>query len=235
MDFKRDHMPDHLLRRFLILVSICIMTSMFLVGASSGAATPGQTKRNTTYTDKIVLHKYISKAVVNGAGLDDVKQIFINRVRIEKSFLGFKSFFSSESEITFDKVSYKEPIALSTVLKDIKSDLWINSGDNSELISSFATLIDENEKTNPFDKLEPSQKVHFEIIKDKLGSNYAEAQESINRIIDEMENKSNLINKYFSEATLSYRLSLAAFVLSIFSIMPQLIALVRRRIGNRDL
>lgn len=199
-----------------ILGKFSIVTLTMLVAfTTSVIAAGGRGKQRPMEVEKTSIHKNISTAAKNGADLDDVKQIFQNRKHVKHNVVdSLVSLFRGPGASINDE-TYIEPIDLSTVLKDIKSDYRIKDGDNLKLIESMAQLIDEHEKTSPFDKLDPSQRIHFEMIKVKLGDNYSIAQDSINRVVDELDSKNMLVNKYFSEATLSYRYSLLALVLSL--------------------
>ncbi|MEO4823429.1 hypothetical protein ABHZ81_24235, partial [Bacteroides thetaiotaomicron] len=76
-----------------------------------------------------------------------------------------KPFFSSKDE--FAAENYTENTSLSFILQDLLSGYYTNSNfkTDSLYLYNLKTIIKENEETNPFDKLEISQKYSFENIR----------------------------------------------------------------------
>jgi hypothetical protein len=147
------------------------------------------------YVDRKQLHSEIELAVRNNADLQDVKQIFEDRQYSKKTLvLGVPK----EKE---DKRIYREPISLSRVLRDIRADIYLKQEVDGELASKMKTMISAYEKSDPFDKLEKNQRLHFETIQSKLGNNYASIQNDINLIVDELANKNVVVEKYLGDAT----------------------------------
>jgi hypothetical protein len=168
--------------------------------------------------DRTKLLADIEMAVNSGAELQDIRQIFENRKHVRLSII--KDIFrSSEAE---DKAIYKEPVALNSVLKDLKADIFLRKEVNKELVQKIKAALAEYEKSNPFDKLESSQRIHFETIQSKLGDGYAHIQQDVNLIVDEMSNKNQLVAKYLGDATLSFRISVIALVVGVIAFIPQL-------------
>ena len=98
--------------------------------------------------------------------------------------------------------------------------LYLNSEVKPDLIKLISEKLNEHEQSNPFDRLEPGQRVHFELVQTKLGTNYVQIQDNINRIVDEIDNKNKLVDKYFSDATMSYRISIIALLIGLLALLP---------------
>lgn len=161
------------------------------------------------YFNKDNSKKLIIQAVKNGASINNIKHIYDARL-LEK-----KPFFSNKDEFTAK--NYTENTSLSFVLQDILSDYYTNSNfkTDSLYLCNLKTIIKENEETNPFDKLEMSQKYSFENIRLKTDSNYARIQSDIIRITDELDSKNQLVNKYLNKSEISFNLSIIALIITI--------------------
>ena len=154
------------------------------------------------------IQKLIIQAVKNGASINNIKHIYDARL-LEK-----KPFFSNKDEFTAK--NYTENTSLSFVLQDILSDYYTNSNFKTDsLYLCNLKTIKENEETNPFDKLEMSQKYSFENIRLKTDSNYARIQSDIIRITDELDSKNQLVNKYLNKSEISFNLSIIALIITI--------------------
>jgi hypothetical protein len=173
----------------------------------------------------------IERAIGSGAELQDVKQIFENRKGFDTNII--RAFFRGrEAEA---KAIYKEPLALNSVLKDLKAEVFLRKEVNKDLVQKIKVVLAEQERTNPFDKLDPGQRIHFESIQSKLGDGYAHIQQDLNLIVDEMANKNQLVVRYLADATSSYRISVIALVVGALALIPQLFAAWRwwrRRINS---
>lgn len=172
------------------------------------------------YVDKVKLHSEIEMAINSGAELQDIKQIFENRKYVRQNIL-INIFRSTEEEA---KAVYNEPLALSSVLKDLKADIFLHKDGRKDLALKIKTILAEHEKTNPFDKLDSGQRIHFETIQSKLGDSYGHIQQDVNLIVDELSSKNQLITKYLRDATLSFRLSVVALVIGLLAFLPQVVA-----------
>jgi len=109
------------------------------------------------------------------------------------------------------------------VLKDLKAELFLKDNVNQELAKRIKDKLNEHKRTDPFDKLEPGQKVHFEAVQTKLAGKYSDIQTNINRIVDELDNKNKLVAEYLTDATLSYKISIIALIIAILAWVPQII------------
>lgn len=167
------------------------------------------------YIDRIQLLSDIEKAIGNGADLQDVKQLYENRNYTRRYLMS--GFLSGDPEKSF----YQEPLALSTVLKDLRAEMFLRTEVNEELATKIKQFIVEHEKTNPFDKLETTQRLHFETIQSKMGSNYNHIQHDVNLIVDQLAEKNQLVEKYLKDATLGLRLSIIALIVGVISLIPQ--------------
>jgi hypothetical protein len=207
-------------RRNLLLVEVvplmAALLSLMGVFLTLGSGEPKKVDRNKLLSD-------IEIAISNGAELEDVKQIFENRRYLSQLNIT-KLFRSSETE---DRATYKEPLALSSVLKDLKSEMFFRKQVNKDLVQRIKLVLSEHEKRNPFDKLEAGQRIHFESVQSKLGENYTYIQQDLNLIVDDLANKNQLVVKYLSDATRGFWISVVALIVGAAALVPQVITLWR--------
>lgn len=176
---------------------------------------------NKGYIDKEALHSKITLAAKNGASLEDIKQFY----------LGAKKEKNPTSSDWLENIIipnmkkdiqgyYSGDVSLLDVLKNTKAELFLKEKIDIELIKIISEKIDEHSQSNPFDRLEQGQKIYFETIKTKLKENYDLIQDDINRVVDELDEKNQLTNKYLSDSTMSYNLSIYAFIIGILALLP---------------
>lgn len=207
-----------LVRALLAVSILSILLTLYMV--YDYAAIKGN--NNLSKVDRNKLHTDITIAINNGAELQDIKQIFENRSHVRRYIPSI--FGSAEAEA---KAIYKEPVSLSAVLKNLKAETFLGDKTNKELARKIKEMIAEHEKSNPFDKLESSQRIHFETIQSKLGTGYVHIQQDVNLIVDEMASKNQLVYKYLGDATLSFRISLIALFIGLIALIPQIVAMLR--------
>ena len=148
----------------------------------------------------------VIKAIENGADLRAVKQIYLNR----EQFLGL-GFLGLRPSTTH----YPLSIPLSVVLEDIRTDLFINPDADKSLLPRIDGLIVQHLQTNPFDKLEATQKDHFERLREKIGDRYAVVQTDVAKIADELYAQNLLTKQYLRDSTISFWVSIAGLALSL--------------------
>lgn len=168
--------------------------------------------------EKTKIHSKLIVATKNGASLDDIKQLYLSSDRENGSNL-LAAITGSETRVNNNKY-YNNNSNFVEILKNIKAELYLQEKIDLSLITSIAKKINEHEQSNPFDKLEPNQRVHFEIIQKQLGDKYTSIQSNMNRIVDQMENKNKLVNEYLNDATMSYKISLFAFFIGLLALFP---------------
>ena len=163
------------------------------------------------------IKKNISKIIYNGATIKDIKHLFESELKNKKNIEDFfnlklNDYYPSSTSLTF-------------ILNDLLLDYY--KRDSVSLDSSYLlkirNIIKENELTNPFDRLEVSQKYNFENIRSKLAKNYYLIQTDINKITEELDKKNQLVNKYLDKSTLSFWLSITALVVSFILSICQII------------
>ena len=155
---------------------------------------------------KETLKATVIKAIVNGADLRAVKQIYLNREQF--SGLGFLGLRPSTTH-------YPLSIPLSVVLEDIRTDLFMNQDTDKSLIPRIDVLIQQHLQTNPFDKLEPTQKDHFERLREKIGDRYTAIETDVTKIADELYAQNLLTKQYLRDATISFWVSIAGLAFSL--------------------
>ncbi len=148
----------------------------------------------------------ITSVIRNHGNLDNIKHIYNSRTFENKLFTSSKEFYSNETSLSF-------------ILNDILVDIYKNNSKDSIFIDRLNQILAEYETINPFDKLESTQIYSFNNIKTKLDSSYVKIQPDINKIVDELDNKNQLVNAYLNKSDISFYISIfALFVTFIFSI-----------------
>jgi len=166
--------------------------------------------------EKRGLQRDISTIIINGGDLSAVKR----SLQSYPTAKPWAVFFPGKSEL------YSRDIPLSSVLSDIRIDAF-RSG-NTEILSTLEPLIHENEKTNPFDKLQPGQKDYFENIIAKIDDEYPKVSNDLNRLAEELYRQNILVDEYLGDSEKSFWISIVALLLSlamggyqIFSARPE--------------
>lgn len=159
--------------------------------------------------DKLVNKKEITTSIIdvirNNGNINNIKHIYNSRV------FESKPFFSKASP----KEYYSNETSLSFILNDILVDSYKSNKSDSNYIVKINKIITEYETINPFDKLENTQIYSFNNIKTKLDSNYVIVQPDINKIVDELSNKNQLVNAYLSKSDISFYISICALIITL--------------------
>ena len=160
--------------------------------------------------DKVVNKKEIATSITevirNNGNINNIKHIYNSRTLESKLLTSPKEFYSNETSLSF-------------ILNDILVDTYKNNSKDSAVIDKLNMILIEYETINPFDKLESTQIYSFNNIKIKLDSSYVKIQPDINKIVDELTNKNQLVNAYLNKSDISFYISIfALFVTFIFSI-----------------
>jgi hypothetical protein len=163
----------------------------------------------TLYADKTHLQKMALLSIANGADLSTVKHILksapFQSVSILTGALPSTKIANYTSEVTVDQI-----------LNDLKVLLYTSTPDSSGCkISRIDSLIKENNEVNPFEGLNHNQRYFFENVRQKTGNLYSTISGDLNNISSELVRTNQLVNEYLSDATWSFRISIAAIVLSI--------------------
>lgn len=207
--------------RRLVLLSLATATSLGMALASTLVSTMFDPAPSREYSERLPLLQRLEKALRNGADLPAARQIVAARKPAPTQWP-----FRESVE------RYKEPLTLSTVLADLRAELFLKEQPDQEFIAAIDRIANEDQQTNPFDRLRSAQRVHFETIRAALGPQYGAVQQSVDRIVDEISNQNRLVGEYLADATMSYRLSVGALVLAIISLIPQ-VAQVWRWVQGR--
>lgn len=202
-----------------ILFLLPWVTAIVIISASIGLLLFEVTGGANKYVNRSLLVSKIELSISKGAELEDIVQIFKNRKHVRRPL--FSGLFGNKEKSL--EGYYKEPISMQKVLRDLKAELFLKDNVNQELVEVIKSKLNEHIKTDPFNKLEPGQKVHFEAVQTKLADKYSDIQININRIVDELDNKNQLVVKYLTDATLSYRISIIALIIGLFALVPQII------------
>lgn len=160
----------------------------------------------TIYVEKEPFKENISDIVRKGGGFNMVKHIYDTRPMTHDHFPHLHAYDY-----------YVGNVSLSTILKDIEVDSYkqLNVDEDSIFCAKLRAIIEENDLLNPFDKLENNQKYYFENLKTKLDTSYTEVAPDVIRIVDELDNKNKLVNRYLDKSEISFYVSISALIFSI--------------------
>lgn len=148
----------------------------------------------------------IREVIRNNGNIDNIKHIYNSRTIENKYSPSLKDFYSNETSLSY-------------ILNDIIIEEYKSVDKDSVLINKLNKMLKEYEIINPFDKLENTQVYSFNNIKMKLDSNYVKIQPDINKIVDELANKNQLVSTYLNKSDISFYISVfALFVTFIFSL-----------------
>ena len=208
---------------FLVVLSL----SMSLAFVTGLLYYTYHTNNSPLYCNKAIIQSDLKTLIDNGGNLNDVKDVY--RKRVLKKHSGIE-YFKEEDY-------YNENVPLSEVLSDLRIKYFLEKKQrrysrktykikdsilvdaDSLYFSLLNTIIDEYNKKNPFDKLEPNQRDIFINLQQKLDTGYVKVSGDISKIVDEMEDRNQLVTKYLNDSKTSLRISwIALFVTVILSI-----------------
>lgn len=215
--FKKQIKPQTFIYLSLILsISIWVMSLLFSIKASIYY-------HSTLCCQKAIIQNQLITVIRNGGNLNDVKDVY--RKRVLKNLSVIKSFDEEDY--------YNENVPLSEVLSDLRIKYFLEkeqrrysrktyvikdsiSVDADSLYFSLLNrIIDEYNKKNPFDKLEPNQRDILNNIQQKLDTGYVKISGDVSKIVDEMYNKNQLVTKYLDKSDTSFRISIIALIVTI--------------------
>ena len=159
------------------------------------------------YIKKEHLIGVLSTAINNGGDLRSIKNIHKNFYPTGRELIDL--FKQNTNKY------YKSTIPLSYVLEDMRSNLFLNSKAGLVKKEKLESIINKYNHTNPFEILLPVQKDLFDDVRLKLGDNYSDVDIEINKIVSELSEKNKLVNKYLSDSTKSFWISIFALFLSL--------------------
>ena len=177
---------------------------------------------NAETVAKAPLHQAILSRVENGADLDVVRTAFRNRRRTP-----YRPF-----RIYSPRDSYNEPLTLGAVLQDIKSDLYEEQPDE-QLVAKLQRLIEQEEQTNPFMKLEPTQRHWFNSLRSKLGDQYVLVKPDVEHIVEALDSANQTIYTYLRYSQESRVVAYVALAIGTLGVVISLGRWLGRRIANR--
>ncbi len=169
--------------------------------------------REGVFVDKLRLQQQMEKAIKGGADLRAVRQLFNSR---ERQAPDFRSLFGADRS----SARYREPLALTTILEDLRASAFLQEAPDLSLVRKIDPLLRQHEQTNPFDKLAPNQRVDFETVRTRLGDNYGHVQQSIERIVNELDKQNQVASEYLADAKLGLYLSIVALIVGVIAMVP---------------
>jgi hypothetical protein len=148
--------------------------------------------------------------VSNGGELGTIKHVYENRERYKAAP---SDFYKGLPDI------YEYDTPLSTILNDIKAEFYLqeNNGDSESLFIPLEKIISDHNTSNPFDKLNVTQKDLFLNIRLKLPNKYSLIENDTNKIADELHNKNLLVQEYLANSKTSLIVSWSALVIALVS------------------
>ena len=136
-----------------------------------------------------------------------------------------------------DTQYYEKPIILKNVLIELRDKEYIKSNSNQKTIGKLENYIKELSKVSLIDRLLINQKDHFYNIKDKLSDEkYTLIKLDIEKIIEELDLKNKLTDKYLANSDLSYNISILSLILSIigvFSAITKVFNFLKERFSSK--
>lgn len=183
-----------------VILSICLLGIPTFVGAFgySFLITQEQliNKKNTQDQLKAI--------IANDGNLRSIKHALLSQT---------PDFTLSDALANNKNNYYPQNIPLSSVLEDIKINALINQ--EKSILSKIDLVISEHEETNPFDKLQNSQRDLFVNIRIKSEEDYSKISNDINNIADELHSKNQLVDEYLSDSKTSYWVSILGLLFSL--------------------
>lgn len=204
-EFTRD-VPDEISYTSTMsdMVKNLILWLIIAVLMMSGFQTLSKSK---DYVSSAEIKNKILLAVNNGADLDVIRNIYSNREVLDTGIFGF--FESHKSE-------YLYSLPLSSILDDVKSDLYMaKDKPDTDIVNSIDSLISKHSQKNPFDKLTKQQKDYFDNVRQKVGEKYHLIQNDMNNISDELDSKNILVTAYLSDSKTSLYVSIFSLLFAL--------------------
>ncbi|MDB1124257.1 hypothetical protein [Vibrio algarum] len=164
---------------------------------------------DSLHIEKAEVKASIVEMVNNGSDLESIKHFYSQTPEEE---WGFKYRWDKDKS-----QYYPAPTPLLTVLKDLKSDSYLNPEGGSKNRESIQKLLTEYQERNPFDGLEQSQKDSFESIRIKLGSEFANVSSDFYKISENLKQKNLLVDQYLSDSRTSLYLSIASLLFAFLT------------------
>lgn len=204
-NFKRNsklRLLKSLINSMMALLGIMILTlALILIFKNQNLSIDDKYFNKTIKTN-------IEKVIQANANLDVVKNIYSNR----KVYIpSLTDLFNKDSDLT----KYQSETPLSVILKDMRTDYFLNEKSDTTYLKKLDIIIETHEVINPFDKLEQNQKNDFENLRFKLGENYPSVSADVNRITDELHNKNQLVAEYLNKSNISFLISIVALGITI--------------------
>ena len=185
---------------------------LFLASVSSFA--PGQ--QDGRFTNRGDLHKKILTRVHEGAPLDVVTTVFDRRKTNSPVF-----YFPRTSRAN----RYVEPIKLSEVLADIKSELYdpksssipepISEAERQRLITRIDELAAQERESDPLGALADEDRKTFRLLREKLSDDYEAVREEIEDIVYMVVSRDAEIARHLDKSDLTFLIAIAGVLLAI--------------------
>lgn len=219
-----------------LLVGLLIfMIYAWFIGMSSKIK-----KANTFgYINVTQTEQTISRALLNGATTDDMKNILLKLADQPTDNRNNKEYYIQYYKLLINDDNNRkiEFTPLDKVLGEIRSYYVSNDSTiSNRIIDNLKNLISEFNETDPFAKLEKNQRYFFENLRVKLDTNYIKIESDVNEIVNELESKNLLVNEYLANANSAYRNSRMAMMIAGFSLFAtlifQIIGIYRRKTSS---
>ena len=190
-----------------VLITICSIIFVYI-----SEATYSYSNVEIEYVEKTGLKKNIIQVIKKGAGLNDVKNVFSDRVVLNQR--KYYYYYDENSSYYNNK-----NLTLLEVLEDLHTDYYLDtvpkSHQDSLYFCSLNSIIDEFSRNNPFDELEPEQRVYFQNVQSKIPFEYDRIKDDMMRISDALKEKNTLTKEYLQKSTLSFWISIGAVLVTL--------------------
>ena len=188
---------------YYLVVFIIVLITILVQGFSSTV--------DAEYIVKSKLDSDLQKLITNKAKLGEFQTVY----QLHKESADGADFFSIFSDPSPNEY-YEKSLPLSEVLMRYKASVFVAADAlKKKEIDYLNSIINQELRQNPFDKLENSQKQNFLTIMAKLDKNYKDVENEFNWLIDELKNKNSEVRKHRNKAEINFWIAISGLILSL--------------------
>ena len=195
---------------FVAAIYALIFLGIFLCFVPPFIVNPFRIDSADYYYNKAEIKDKFCRIINNGGGIEEIKNIY-------ERYKGGLDFFTLYGPRTLSKDDYyPKDYSISDIFRDIITDSILNAKKDSIFYYKVNSIISENNRLNPFDKLEENQKNNFIHIQQVLDSaDYVKISTDFSKIVDELSNKNQAVTRYLNLSETSYILAWVAIFMTL--------------------
>lgn len=202
-DKQKNRKVDWFIRLTAIIVaSFVSLVSFMFSKEQSSFSNNGKNE----CVEKTTLKKDISIVIKSGGDLAAVTNTYNNRI-VEKTEIRGGLYYDNKD------------LTLSKVLEDLRSDYFHDSVPQNKIdtlyVNSVNSILDEFSRNNPFEELEPDQRIYFQNVQTRLPDEYDLIKEDMMHISNALKDKNALTKEYLQKSTISFWISIAAVIITL--------------------